>query len=363
MPLIQTKIWRRPIPLNPPLTPRAVAAGTGGQIHTIERNQTTATARASGVTNNLAIGVWTGQSYILGSDAGDILYSPDGITWTLKRTGTGPVRNIIHNGYGRLIAFFNQNVVGGVTTIPFVRSEDYGVTWSALATTPASGRHGGLIGAVYNPYRNEVMVAYDRNILGTGVVQGIMYEIINFETCVPIGTTVNSVSNADGYALRFLIPNNPAMFSPIDNSYYYMEWNNANFFWTRRDPITLARSRVYNPTSTNRGPSGQASTLYTESSSVRICFYDGAAGGAQTKRIHTSPDMINYPVTANLANLYSGIAFAWNPSLDYICGGTGSSITSNQPGCHIAWGGVSPTFIFLSSYGTAKSVGPYCAII
>lgn len=358
MPLTQTKIYRRGIPPNPPLTPRAVVAGTGGQIHTIERGQTTAAARASGTTSPIHTGIWTGQSYLLGSAAGDLLYSADGISWSIRRSGNAKIIAIIHNGYGRVVCFFEVQS----SNIYYIRSEDYGFTWTTYASIPASGSHGGQVAAIYNPYRNEVLVAYSRNISGS-VAQGVMYEILNFETLNPIGKTVNSVSNADGYAFYFQTPTNPGMFSPIDNSYWYWEWNNINYFWTRRDPVTLARSRVFNPSVSNQGIMGQASTLYTDSSSVRIAMTVGAPGASNTKQIRTSTDMANYPVTANLANIYIGIAFAWNANQDYVSGGVGQNVLSNQPGCHIAWNGVSPTFIFLSSYGTGKSVGPYCAII
>ncbi len=347
MPLIQTKIYKRGIPVIP-IAPRAVAAGTGGQIHTVERGQFTSTARASGITEPIYQGLWTGTCFLLSSGSGHILRSVDGITWAQVRApANGVIVSIISNGYGRCVAFFKQ-----ANVIAFSRSEDDGLTWGPYSTNPSTNTHFGTNGATYNWDHNTVMVKYSRS--EGSASNGIKYDLIDFDTLTVIPKPqITGVEPRINFAYSF------GHYSNVTKKFYYIEWDNTNWLFYEIDPITWVRTLRDSVPATNNQGGCFPQSPYSYNSLVQWGYSAGVSNATKYRRHSTNG--INFTQATIGTNVYGIYCFAFNPDLDYASVGYGGS--GNNPGGHFAWGGVSPTFVPMTSYGTGKSVGPIVVII
>jgi hypothetical protein len=105
------------------------STGTVGVILTSALGTTSWTSRTSGTANVLRGVCWTGTRYVAVGDAGTVLNSTDGITWTAATSGTTtPLLNVAVASNGTTVV-----AVGGDTSQlgHVIRSTDGGVTWSA----------------------------------------------------------------------------------------------------------------------------------------------------------------------------------------------------------------------------------------
>ena len=91
-------------------------------------NGITWTTRSSGTTSDLRAVIWDGTKYVIAGQSGKILSSPDGVTWTSRNSGSSIFFNSLSFSGSRYVA------VGGYG----IRISDDAVTWTSPTSAPGS---------------------------------------------------------------------------------------------------------------------------------------------------------------------------------------------------------------------------------
>jgi hypothetical protein len=86
------------------------------------------TPTVSGTTNDLRAIIWDGSKYVVAGQNGTILTSPDGVTWTSRSSGSSTFFNSLSYSGSRYVA------AGGYG----IRISNDAITWSAPTSAPGS---------------------------------------------------------------------------------------------------------------------------------------------------------------------------------------------------------------------------------